>query len=75
MTKQEKEFDKQLKKAFKFKTFKKLVLFANACAGKGLIVGNIASDEWLYFDVLKLLGDDFDYTQLDEQANKYVHGE
>lgn len=66
------EFDKKLKKACNFKNFKKLVLFANACAGESLTVGNIKSDEWLYFDVLKSLGDDFDYTQLDIQAYIYV---
>lgn len=75
MTKQEKEFDKQLKKACNFKNFKKLVLFANACAGESLVVGNIESDKWLYFDVLKSLGDDFDYGSLDKQANEYVYGE
>ena len=49
MTKDE-ELD--LRKAFTFENFKKLLYFVNCCAGEGLQLGKICADELLYQDIL-----------------------
>ena len=49
MTKGE-EYD--LRKAFTFENFKKLIYFVNCCAGEGLQRGKVCADELLYQDIL-----------------------
>ena len=55
MTKGE-EFD--LRKAFTFENFKKLLYFVNCCAGEGLQLGKVCADELLYQDILKEVSED-----------------
>ena len=45
MTKDE---EKELRKAFTFENFKKLLYFVNCCAGEGLQLGKVCADELLY---------------------------
>ena len=45
MTKDE---EKELRKAFTFENFKKLLYFVNCCAGEGLQLGKVCADELMY---------------------------
>ena len=45
MTKDE---ENELRKAFTFENFKKLLYFVNCCAGEGLQIGKVCADELLY---------------------------
>lgn len=45
MTKDE---ENDLRKAFTFENFKKLLYFVNGCAGEGLQLGKVCADELLY---------------------------
>lgn len=49
MTKDE---ELELRKAFTFENFKKLIYFVNCCAGEGLQLGKVCADELLYRDIL-----------------------
>ena len=55
MTKDE-EYD--LRKAFTFENFKKLLYFVNCCAGEGLQLGKVCADELLYRDILAEVSED-----------------
>ena len=50
MTKDE---EKELRKAFTFENFKKLLYFVNCCAGEGIQLGKVCADELMY-DILIL---------------------
>ena len=54
MTKDE---ENELRKAFTFENFKKLLYFVNSCAGDGLQIGNVCADELLY-DILAEVSED-----------------
>ena len=45
MTKDE---ENELRKAFTFENFKKLLYFVNCCAGEGLQLGKVCADELMY---------------------------
>ena len=49
MTKAE---ENDMRKAFTFENFKKLIYFVNCCAGEGLQLGKVCADELLYRDIL-----------------------
>lgn len=72
MTKKE---EKELKKAFTWDNFKKLLYFVNGCAGEGIQVGTKCADEFLYFEILKEVSEEkFDYTKFDEDSYKFLGG-
>lgn len=51
------EEENDLRKAFTFENFKKLLYFVNCCAGEGLQLGNVCADELLY-DILAEVSED-----------------
>ena len=55
MTKDE---ELELRKAFTFENFKKLIYFVNCCAGEGLQLGKVCADELLYRDILAEVSED-----------------
>ena len=55
MTKDE---ENELRKAFTFENFKKLLYFVNCCAGEGLQLGKVCADELLYQDILAEVSED-----------------
>ena len=67
MTKDE-EYD--LRKAFTFENFKKLLYFVNSCAGDGLQIGNVCADELLY-DILAEVSEDV-WEAIDEEGNQFL---
>ena len=68
MTKDE-EYD--LRKAFSFENFKKLLYFVNCCAGEGLQLGKICADELLYQDILAEVSEDVLET-IEEETNAFL---
>ena len=40
--------ENDLRKAFTFENFKKLLYFVNCCAGEGLQLGKVCADELMY---------------------------
>ena len=55
MTKAE---ENDMRKAFTFENFKKLIYFVNCCAGEGLQLGKVCADELLYQDILAEVSED-----------------
>ena len=45
--------ENDLRKAFTFENFKKLLYFVNCCAGEGIQLGKVCADELMY-DILIL---------------------
>ena len=68
MTKDE---EKELRKAFTFENFKKLLYFVNCCAGEGLQLGKVCADELLYRDILKEVSEDVLET-IEEETNEFL---
>ena len=68
MTKDE-EYD--LRKAFTFENFKKLLYFVNSCAGEGLQLGKVCADELLYQDILAEVSEDVLET-IEEETNAFL---
>lgn len=68
MTKDE-EYD--LRKAFTFENFKKLLYFVNFCAGEGLQLGKVCSDELLYRDILKEVSEDV-FETIEKEGNQFL---
>lgn len=63
------EYD--LRKAFTFENFKKLLYFVNSCAGEGLQIGNVCADELLYRDILKEVSEDVLET-IEKETNEFL---
>ena len=68
MTKDE---EKELRKAFTFENFKKLLYFVNCCAGEGLQIGKVCADELLYRDILAEVSEDVLET-IDKEGNQFL---
>ena len=68
MTKDE---ENELRKAFTFENFKKLLYFVNCCAGDGLQIGNVCADELLYRGILAEVSEDFLET-IEEETNHFL---
>ena len=68
MTKDE-ELD--LRKAFTFENFKKLLYFVNCCAGEGIQLGKVCADELLYRDILAEVSEDVLET-IDKESNQFI---
>ena len=69
MTKDE-EYD--LRKAFTFENFKKLLYFVNCCAGEGLQLGKVCADELMY-DILILAEVSEDvWETIDKETDQFI---
>lgn len=68
MTKDE-EYD--LRKAFTFENFKKLLYFVNCCAGEGVQFGEVCADELLYLDILAEVSEDV-WETIDKEATQFL---
>ena len=68
MTKDE---ENELRKAFTFENFKKLLYFVNCCAGEGLQLGKVCADELLYRDILAEVSEDV-WEAIDKEANQFL---
>lgn len=67
MTKDE---ENDLRKAFTFENFKKLLYFVNCCAGEGLQLGKVCADE-LQYDILEEVSEDV-WETIDKEANQFL---
>ena len=68
MTKDE---ENDLRKAFTFENFKKLLYFVNCCAGEGLQLGKVCADELLYQDILAEVSEDVLVT-IEKETNTFL---
>ena len=68
MTKDE---ELELRKAFTFENFKKLLYFVNCCAGEGLQLGKVCADELLYRDILAEVSEDV-LEKIEEETNTFL---
>ena len=68
MTKDE---EQDMRKAFTFENFKKLLYFVNCCAGEGLQLGKVCADELLYRDILAEVSEDVLET-IEEETNAFL---
>ena len=68
MTKDE---EHNLRKAFTFENFKKLLYFVNCCAGEGLQLGKVCADELLYRDILAEVSEDV-LEMIEEETNAFL---
>lgn len=68
MTKAE---ENDLRKAFTFENFKKLIYFVNCCAGEGLQLGKVCADELLYRDILAEVSEDV-LEKIEEETNTFL---
>ena len=68
MTKDE---ENDLRKAFTFENFKKLLYFVNCCAGEGLQLGKVCADELLYRDILAEVSEDVLET-IEKETNEFL---
>ena len=68
MTKAE---ENDMRKAFTFENFKKLIYFVNCCAGEGLQLGKVCADELLYRDILAEVSEDVLET-IEEETNTFL---
>ena len=68
MTKDE---ELELRKAFTFENFKKLLYFVNCCAGEGLQLGKVCADELLYRDILAEVSEDV-WENIEKEGNQFL---
>ena len=68
MTKDE---ENELRKAFTFENFKKLLYFVNCCAGEGLQLGKVCADELLYRDILAEVSEDV-WENIEKEGNQFL---
>ena len=68
MTKAE---ENDMRKAFSFENFKKLIYFVNCCAGEGLQLGKVCADELLYQDILAEVSEDVLKT-IEKETNTFL---
>ena len=68
MTKDE---ENELRKAFTFENFKKLLYFVNCCAGEGIQLGKVCADELLYRDILAEVSEDVLET-IEKETNEFL---
>ena len=63
--------ENDLRKAFTFENFKKLIYFVNCCAGDGLQLDKVCADELLYRDILAEVSEDVLET-IEEETNTFL---
>ena len=68
MTKDE---ELELRKAFTFENFKKLLYFVNCCAGEGIQLGKVCADDLLYCDILAEVSEDVLET-INKETNEFL---
>ena len=69
MTKYE---ENELRKAFTFENFKKLLYFVNCCAGEGIQLGKVCADELLYdIFILSEVSEDV-WETIDKETDKFL---
>ena len=68
MTKDE---ELELRKAFTFENFKKLLYFVNCCAGEGLQLGKVCADELLYQDILAEVSEDV-WETIEKEGDQFL---
>ena len=68
MTKDE---ELELRKAFTFENFKKLLYFVNCCAGESLQLGKVCADELLYRDILAEVSEDV-WENIEKEGNQFL---
>ena len=68
MTKDE---ENELRKAFTFENFKKLLYFVNCCAGECVQLGKVCADELLYGDILEEVPVDV-WEAIDKEAYQFL---
>ena len=68
MTKDE---ENDLRKAFTFENFKKLLYFVNGCAGEGIQLGKVCADELLYRDILAEVSEDV-WETIEKEGNQFL---
>ena len=69
MTKDE---ENDLRKAFTFENFKKLLYFVNSCAGDGLQIGKVCADELMYdIFILAEVSEDV-WEAIDKEAYQFL---
>ena len=62
----------ELRKAFTFENFKKLLYFVNSCAGDGLQIGKVCADELLYdIFILAEVSEDV-WETIDKETDKFL---
>lgn len=66
-----KDEENDLRKAFTFENFKKLLYFVNCCAGEGLQLGKVCADELLYRDILAEVSEDVCET-IEKEGNQFL---
>lgn len=64
------EEENDLRKAFTFENFKKLLYFVNCCAGEGLQLGNVCADELLY-DILEEVSEDV-WETINKETDQFI---
>ena len=65
-----KDEELELRKAFTFENFKKLLYFVNCCAGEGIQLGKVCADD-LEYDILKEVSEDV-WETIDKEANQFL---
>ena len=66
-----KDEELDLRKAFTFENFKKLLYFVNCCAGEGLQLGKVCADELLYSDILAEVSEDV-WETIEKEGNQFL---
>ena len=62
----------ELRKAFTFENFKKLLYFVNCCAGEGLQLGKVCADELMYdIFILAEVSEDV-WETVDKETDKFL---
>ena len=62
----------ELRKAFTFENFKKLLYFVNCCAGEGIQLGKVCADELLYdIFILAEVSEDV-WEAIDKETDKFL---
>ena len=67
MTKDE---ELELRKAFTFENFKKLLYFVNCCAGEGIQLGKVCADD-LEYDILAEVSEDV-WETIEKETNTFL---
>ena len=65
------EEEYELRKAFTFENFKKLIYFVNCCAGEGFQLGKVCADELLYRDILAEVSEDV-WETIEKEGNQFL---
>ena len=65
-----KEEEYELRKAFTFENFKKLLYFVNCCAGEGIQLGKVCADE-VEYDIWEEVSEDV-WETIEKEGNQFL---